>query len=106
MKVKAGPKGQSGKGEGPRDQQQRRAITIVFKEEVRGKLFLGTKWPNRHHFRGKDLAGEKEKKCHNGTLLCIISLNLTNSAGASGEETQVLDSAGLISARAGANQRG
>lgn len=67
-------------------------------------LFLGTKWPNRHHFHGKDLAGE-EKKCYNGTLLCIISLNLTNSAGASGEETRVLDSAGL-SPWAGAKQRG
>lgn len=78
----------SGKGEGPRDQQQRSAITIMFREEVRGNLFLGTKWPNRHRFRGKDLAGEEEKKCHNGTLLCIISLNLTNPAGARGEETQ------------------
>lgn len=105
VKAKAGSKRQSGKGEGPRDQQQRRAIIIVFREEVRGRLFLGTKWPNRHRFRGKDLAGEEEKKCHNGTLLCIISLNLTNPAGASGEETRVRDSAGL-SPWAGAKQRG
>lgn len=62
----------------------------MFREEAEGETVPGDQVAQGSTFIERTWQGrEEEEKCHNGTLLCTISLNLTNSAGARGKETRV-----------------
>lgn len=91
VKVRAGSKDQSGKDEGPRDEQRLKAIAISFREEEERETIPGDQVAQWEPLSWKEPGVEGRKGCPNATLLCVISLHLTNSAGASGKEPQVTE---------------
>lgn len=73
MKVRAGAKGQSGKGEGPSDQQQRRGVAIVFREEAEGETVPGDQVAQGTTFMERTWQGRRRRNVIM-ELSCVSSL--------------------------------